>query len=144
MCVREGDDDNMCFPSMECHAGFLQALQMKQPAAEEQKCLSGRKHKPHRQHLVHCSCINEKGKELNVKHSFHSKNEEHLVHISVFKEDIYTIQIDDTLLYIHMVILKDLLFSGGSFLRHVLAVREHNGAVMDHIHKMVEQIPYQS
>lgn len=79
-----------------------------------------------------------------MKCSFHSKNEEHLVHKSIFKEDIYTIQIDDTLFYVHLAVWKDLLFSGGSSLGHVLAVREHNGAVMDHIHKMVEQILYQS
>lgn len=69
---------------MECYA-VLQALQLMQTAATTQKCLSDQQHKPHGWYLC-CSCINGKGKELNVIHSFCSKNEEHLVHISAFKQ----------------------------------------------------------
>lgn len=59
--------------------------------------------------IVHCSCINGKGKELDVKH---------LVHITAFKEDIYTIQKYNTLLCVRVAEWKDLLFSGGSSLSH--------------------------
>ena len=140
MCVCVAGLTTTCVLSfMERHAGVLQALQLKQPAAAEQKSLSGQQHKPHGWYLVRCSCINGKGKELDVKHSFCSKKEEHLVHITAFKEDIYTIQKYNTLPCVHIAVWKDLLFSGGSSLGHVLSVSERNGALMDHIHRMLEQ-----
>lgn len=138
VCVCMAGMTTTCILSfMECHAGVLQAL--KQPAAAKQKCLSDQQHKPRGWYLLCCSCINGKGKELDVKHSFCRKNEEHLVHITAFKEDIYTIQKYNTLLCVHIAIWKDMLFSGGRSLGHVLAVRERTEALMDHIHRMLEQ-----
>lgn len=70
VCVCGGNDDNVWFfLFMECHAGVLQALQVKQPAAaKKKKSLSGQQHKSHGWYLVHSSCINGEGKELYVKH----------------------------------------------------------------------------
>lgn len=62
----------------------------------------------------------------------------HLVHITAFKEDIYTIQKYSTPLCVCVAEWKDLLFSGGSSSGRVLAVRERNGALMDHIDRMLE------
>lgn len=136
--VRGGVTITCVLSFMEHHAGVLQALQLKPPAAAKQKCLSGQQHKPHC-----CSCINGKGKELDVKHSFCSKNEEHLVHITAFKEDIYAVQKYNTLPCVHVIVWKDLLFRRKLF-GHVLAVRERSGTLIDHIHRMLEQTHDQS
>lgn len=142
MCV-VGTTITCVLSFVERHAGVLQALQLKPPAAAKQKCLSGQQHKPHGWYLICCSCINGKGKELDVKHSFCSKNEEHLVHITAFKEDIYAVEKYNTLPCVHVVVWKDLLFRRKLF-GHVLAVRERSSTLIDHIHRMLEQTHDQS
>lgn len=75
---------------MEHHAEVLKQSNCRIPVAAKQKCVSGQQHRPHAWCVVHSSCINGKRKELDVK--------KHLVHITAFKEDIYTIQKYNTLL----------------------------------------------
>lgn len=85
---------------MEYHAEVLKHW-LQQPAAAKQKCLSGQQHRPHAWCVVRCSSISAKEMELDVKH---------LVHITAFKEDIYTIQKYSTLLCVCVVEWKGLFF----------------------------------